>query len=145
MSETPTLTGVSANRTVFDAADPDVNVYRLLTALVVPRSIAWVSTLSPCATTPWSTGIPRWRTSSRCLGWAGLGWVGLGWVGPGWAATSGASRPRSSPSTGRSAPRQESIPQHWVNPASWLDRPSGRRPVPGSVLPPRDGKVDPAG
>jgi len=46
MSETPTLTGVSANRTVFDAADPDVNVYRLLTALVVPRPIAWVSTLS---------------------------------------------------------------------------------------------------
>ena len=32
-------------RTVFDAADPDVNVYRLLTALVVPRPIAWVSTL----------------------------------------------------------------------------------------------------
>jgi flavin reductase (DIM6/NTAB) family NADH-FMN oxidoreductase RutF len=32
-------------RTVFDAADADVNVYRLLTALVVPRPIAWVSTL----------------------------------------------------------------------------------------------------
>jgi len=32
-------------RTVFDAASADVNVYRLLTALVVPRPIAWVSTL----------------------------------------------------------------------------------------------------
>jgi flavin reductase (DIM6/NTAB) family NADH-FMN oxidoreductase RutF len=32
-------------RTVFDAGDTDVNVYRLLTALVVPRPIAWVSTL----------------------------------------------------------------------------------------------------
>ena len=32
-------------RTVFDAGDKDVNVYRLLTALVVPRPIAWVSTL----------------------------------------------------------------------------------------------------
>lgn len=33
-------------RTVFHADDPDVNVYRLLTAVVVPRPIAWVSTLS---------------------------------------------------------------------------------------------------
>lgn len=32
-------------RTVFDAADQDVNAYRLLTSLVVPRPIAWVSTL----------------------------------------------------------------------------------------------------
>ena len=26
--------------------DPDVNMYRLLTAVVVPRPIAWVSTVS---------------------------------------------------------------------------------------------------
>src|ERR1700712_4010401 len=32
-------------RTVFDTGDADVNAYRLLTALVVPRPIAWVSTL----------------------------------------------------------------------------------------------------
>ncbi len=36
----------TSQRRVFDAADPDVNAYRLLTALVVPRPIAWVSTLS---------------------------------------------------------------------------------------------------
>ncbi len=35
----------SAARTVFDPADASVNAYRLLTALVVPRPIAWVSTL----------------------------------------------------------------------------------------------------
>jgi flavin reductase (DIM6/NTAB) family NADH-FMN oxidoreductase RutF len=35
----------SARRTVFDPADADVNAYKLLTALVVPRPIAWVSTL----------------------------------------------------------------------------------------------------
>lgn len=34
-----------AERTVFDPASPDVNAYKLLTALVVPRPIAWVSTL----------------------------------------------------------------------------------------------------
>ena len=33
-------------RTDFPADDPDVNVYRLMTAVVVPRPIAWVSTLS---------------------------------------------------------------------------------------------------
>ena len=33
-------------RTVFRSDDPDVNVYRLMTALVVPRPIAWVSSLS---------------------------------------------------------------------------------------------------
>jgi flavin reductase (DIM6/NTAB) family NADH-FMN oxidoreductase RutF len=32
-------------RTVFDPADPEVNAYRLLTGLVVPRPIAWVSTV----------------------------------------------------------------------------------------------------
>ncbi len=32
-------------RTVFDASDEGVDAYRLLTALVVPRPIAWVSTL----------------------------------------------------------------------------------------------------
>lgn len=36
----------STARTVFDPADPGVNAYKLLTALVVPRPIAWVSTLS---------------------------------------------------------------------------------------------------
>lgn len=34
-------------RTVFRPDEPGVNAYRLLTALVVPRPIAWVSTLSP--------------------------------------------------------------------------------------------------
>ena len=34
-----------AARTVFDPADPDTNAYRLLTGLVVPRPIAWVSTV----------------------------------------------------------------------------------------------------
>ncbi|KRF00236.1 flavin reductase [Nocardioides sp. Soil777] len=33
-------------RTVFRSDDPEVNVYRLMTALVVPRPIAWVSSLS---------------------------------------------------------------------------------------------------
>lgn len=33
-------------RTVFRTGDPDVKTYRLLTALVVPRPIAWISTLS---------------------------------------------------------------------------------------------------
>src|SRR6478752_1003236 len=33
------------HRTVFDPADPEVNPYRLLTGLVVPRPIAWVSTI----------------------------------------------------------------------------------------------------
>jgi flavin reductase (DIM6/NTAB) family NADH-FMN oxidoreductase RutF len=35
------------SRTVFDPDDEGVNAYKLLTALVVPRPIAWVSTLSP--------------------------------------------------------------------------------------------------
>ncbi len=34
-------------RTDFAAEDPEVNIYRLLTAVVVPRPIAWVSTVSP--------------------------------------------------------------------------------------------------
>ncbi|HEX6247557.1 MAG TPA: flavin reductase family protein [Nocardioidaceae bacterium] len=33
-------------RTDFSVTDPDVNPYRLLTAVVVPRPIAWVSTVS---------------------------------------------------------------------------------------------------
>lgn len=33
-------------RTVFATDDPDVNPYRLLTSLVVPRPIAWVSSLA---------------------------------------------------------------------------------------------------
>ena len=33
-------------RTDFAVGDPDVNPYRLLTAVVVPRPIAWVSTVS---------------------------------------------------------------------------------------------------
>jgi len=33
-------------RTDFSASDPEVNPYRLLTAVVVPRPIAWVSTVS---------------------------------------------------------------------------------------------------
>ena len=33
-------------RTDFAADDPDVNVYRLMTAVVVPRPIAWVTTVS---------------------------------------------------------------------------------------------------
>ena len=33
-------------RTEFDPADPDVNFYKMLTAVVVPRPIAWVSTVS---------------------------------------------------------------------------------------------------
>lgn len=32
-------------RTVFRSEDPDVNPYKLLTALVVPRPIAWISTV----------------------------------------------------------------------------------------------------
>lgn len=35
-----------ASRRVFVPGDEGVNIYRLLTALVVPRPIAWVSTLS---------------------------------------------------------------------------------------------------
>lgn len=35
----------TTDRTVFDPASPGVNAYRLLTSLVVPRPIAWVSTL----------------------------------------------------------------------------------------------------
>jgi len=33
-------------RTDFAADDPDVNVYKLMTAIVAPRPIAWVSTVS---------------------------------------------------------------------------------------------------
>lgn len=33
-------------RRIFDIDDPDTSPYRLLTALVVPRPIAWVSTIS---------------------------------------------------------------------------------------------------
>jgi flavin reductase (DIM6/NTAB) family NADH-FMN oxidoreductase RutF len=36
----------SEPRTVFRSDDEDVNAYRLMTAVVVPRPIAWVSTLS---------------------------------------------------------------------------------------------------
>lgn len=36
---------MSAQRTVFDPHDREVNPYRLLTHLVVPRPIAWVSTV----------------------------------------------------------------------------------------------------
>ncbi|ROR89463.1 flavin reductase family protein [Nocardioides aurantiacus] len=36
---------MSAERTVFDPTDGDVNAYKLLNSLVVPRAIAWVSTL----------------------------------------------------------------------------------------------------
>ena len=39
------MTDERADRTVFDATDPEVNAYRLLTGLVVPRPIAWVSTV----------------------------------------------------------------------------------------------------
>jgi flavin reductase (DIM6/NTAB) family NADH-FMN oxidoreductase RutF len=36
---------MTSARTVFDPDDKDVNPYRLLTGLVVPRPIAWVSTV----------------------------------------------------------------------------------------------------
>ncbi len=46
LSVTSSLSGMtSSDRTVFDPADPGINAYRLLTALVVPRPIAWVSTV----------------------------------------------------------------------------------------------------
>lgn len=46
MTTPPSSSGPAAgHRTVFDPEDEDVNAYRLLTALVVPRPIAWVSTL----------------------------------------------------------------------------------------------------
>lgn len=38
------IASVNTRRT-FETDDPDVNPYRLLTALVVPRPIAWVSTI----------------------------------------------------------------------------------------------------
>ena len=41
----PTL-GPTDDRTVFTADDPDVRMYPLLTATVVPRPIAWISTRS---------------------------------------------------------------------------------------------------
>ncbi|MTD59383.1 flavin reductase family protein [Amycolatopsis pithecellobii] len=34
------------SRTVFDCADPEVDPYRLMTSLIVPRPIAWISTIS---------------------------------------------------------------------------------------------------
>lgn len=37
---------MSARRRLFAVDDPEINPYRLLTALVVPRPIAWVSSLS---------------------------------------------------------------------------------------------------
>lgn len=40
------MTSNPAPRTVFRADDPAVDVYQLLTATVVPRPIAWVSTVS---------------------------------------------------------------------------------------------------
>ena len=33
-------------RTVFDCADPEVNPYMLMTSLIVPRPIAWITTIS---------------------------------------------------------------------------------------------------
>ena len=43
---TPTPSApASSERTVFDPADSDVDAYRLLNSLVVPRPIAWVSTV----------------------------------------------------------------------------------------------------
>lgn len=36
---------MSDERTVFDTTDGDVNAYQLLNSLVVPRAIAWVSTV----------------------------------------------------------------------------------------------------
>jgi flavin reductase (DIM6/NTAB) family NADH-FMN oxidoreductase RutF len=41
----PSPASPSAARTVFDPADPEVNAYKLLNSLVVPRPIAWVSTV----------------------------------------------------------------------------------------------------
>jgi flavin reductase (DIM6/NTAB) family NADH-FMN oxidoreductase RutF len=37
---------IQGMRTCFSTSDPDVDPYRLLTAVVVPRPIAWVSTVS---------------------------------------------------------------------------------------------------
>lgn len=34
-------------RTVFDPGDPDTNPYDLLTSIVVPRPIAWITTVGP--------------------------------------------------------------------------------------------------
>lgn len=42
----PTYAREVSDRTDFDPADPDVNAYRLLTELVVPRPIAWVTSVS---------------------------------------------------------------------------------------------------
>lgn len=42
----PTLGDMTDERAVFAAADPAVRLYPLLTATVVPRPIAWISTLS---------------------------------------------------------------------------------------------------
>lgn len=41
-----TLTGMTDERAIFAADDPDVRMYPLLTATVVPRPIAWISTRS---------------------------------------------------------------------------------------------------
>lgn len=40
------MLGPVSTRRLFDTTDPDLNPYALLTALVVPRPIAWVSTIS---------------------------------------------------------------------------------------------------
>lgn len=42
----PTRTGTTQDRAVFAADDPAVRIYPLLTATVVPRPIAWISTRS---------------------------------------------------------------------------------------------------
>ncbi|KRF16719.1 flavin reductase [Nocardioides sp. Soil797] len=41
------MLGPVNTRRTFETDDPDVNPYKLLTALVVPRPIAWVSTVDP--------------------------------------------------------------------------------------------------
>lgn len=41
-----TLNHMTDDRVVFEADDPDVRLYPLLTATVVPRPIAWISTMS---------------------------------------------------------------------------------------------------
>jgi flavin reductase (DIM6/NTAB) family NADH-FMN oxidoreductase RutF len=47
VSRLPTISTMPfEHRTVFRADDENVNVYKLLTAVVVPRPIAWVTTLS---------------------------------------------------------------------------------------------------
>jgi len=58
----------AAPRRVFVVGDPDVKPYPLLNSLVVPRPIAWISTLSEDGGPFRNYGNPWWRKDAAAPG-----------------------------------------------------------------------------